>query len=128
MNIGHISGLTGVSSKTIRYYESNGLIAEPPRTPSGYRDYGDSDVDVLRFVGQARLLGFPLNDVTQLLSLWQDRDRSSAEGKSLTERDIAEIGQRIAELAAVRRTLLDLSRRCRGDNRPECPILDDLAG
>jgi len=66
--------------------------------------------------------------VTQLLSLWQDRDRSSAEVKSLTERGIAEIGQRIVELAAVRRTLLDLSRRCRGDNRPECPILDDLAG
>ena len=96
--------------------------------PGGYRDYDGIDVDVLRFVGKARLLGFPLKDVTQLLSLWQDRDRSSAEVKSLTERHIAAIEQRIAELGAVRHTLLDLSQRCHGDNRPECPILDDLAG
>jgi MerR family copper efflux transcriptional regulator len=128
MNIGRLSGLTGVTAKTIRYYESIGLIAEPPRKPSGYRDYGDSDVEVLRFVNKARLLGFPLKDVTQLLSLWQDRGRSSAEVKALTEGHIAGIEQRIEELQSVRRTLLDLSRRCHGDTRPDCPILDDLAG
>jgi MerR family copper efflux transcriptional regulator len=128
MNIGRLSGLTGVTAKTIRYYESIGLIPEPPRKPSGYRDYGDSDVEVLRFVNKARLLGFPLKDVTQLLSLWQDRGRSSAEVKALTESHVADIEQRIEELQSVRRTLLDLSRRCHGDNRPECPILDDLAG
>jgi len=128
MNIGRLSGLTGVTAKTIRYYESIGLIAEPPRKPSGYRDYGDSDVEVLRFVNKARLLGFPLKDVAQLLSLWQDRGRSSAEVKALTEGHIAGIEQRIEELQSVRRTLLDLSRRCHGDTRPDCPILDDLAG
>ena len=128
MNIGHLSGLTGVTAKTIRYYESIGLIPEPPRKPSGYRDYGDNDVEVLRFVNKARLLGFPLKDVTQLLSLWQDRDRTSAEVKALTESHIAGIEQRIRELQSVRRTLLDLSRRCHGDTRPDCPILDDLAG
>lgn len=128
MNIGRLSGLTGVTAKTIRYYESIGLIPEPPRKPSGYRDYGDSDVEVLRFVNKARLLGFPLKDVTQLLSLWQDRGRSSAEVKALTESHIIDIEQRIEELQSVRRTLLDLSQRCHGDTRPECPILDDLAG
>ena len=128
MNIGRLSGLTGVTAKTIRYYESIGLIPEPPRKPSGYRDYGDSDVEVLRFVNKARLLGFPLKDVTQLLNLWQDRGRSSAEVKALTESHIIDIEQRIEELQSVRRTLLDLSQRCHGDTRPECPILDDLAG
>lgn len=128
MNIGRLSGLTGVTAKTIRYYESIGLIPEPPRKPSGYRDYGEQDVEVLRFVNKARLLGFPLKDVTQLLSLWQDRGRSSAEVKALTERHIIDIEQRIDELQSVRRTLLDLSQRCHGDTRPDCPILDDLAG
>ena len=128
MNIGRLSGLTGVTAKTIRYYESIGLIPEPPRKPNGYRDYGDSDVEVLRFVSKARLLGFPLKDVTQLLSLLQDRDRSSAEVKALTESHIADIEQRIEELQSVRRTLLDLSQRCHGNTRPDCPILDDLAG
>jgi Cu(I)-responsive transcriptional regulator len=128
MNIGRLSGLTGITAKTIRYYESIGLIPEPPRTPGGYRDFGETDVETLRFVSKARLLGFPLKDVTELVSLWQDRDRSSAEVKALTERHIAEIEQRIGELESVRRTLLDLSRRCHGDARPDCPILDDLAG
>jgi MerR family copper efflux transcriptional regulator len=128
MNIGRLSGLTGVTAKTIRYYESIGLIPEPPRKPSGYRDYGDSDVEVLRFVSKAKLLGFPLKDVTQLLSLWQDRNRTSAEVKALTESHIADIEQRIEELQSVRRTLLDLSQRCHGNTRPDCPILDDLAG
>jgi MerR family copper efflux transcriptional regulator len=128
MNIGYISELTGVTAKTIRYYESIGLIPEPPRTAGGYRDYGDTDVETLRFVGKARNLGFSLKDVTQLLGLWQDRNRSSAEVKALTKRHITEIEQRIDELEAVRRTLLDLSRRCHGDERPDCPIIDDLAG
>ena len=127
MNIGRLSGLTGVPAKTIRYYESIRLIPEPPRTPSGYRDYGDKDVEVLRFVGIARSLGFTLKDVTQLLSLWQDRERSSAEVKALTESHIADIERRIEELQVLRRTLLDLSMRCYGDTRPDCPILDSLA-
>ena len=128
MNIGRLSGLTGVPARTIRYYESIRLIPQPPRTPSGYRDYGDSDVEVLRFVSTARSLGFPLKDVTQLLSLWQDRERSSAEVKALTERHIADIERRIEELQALRRTLLYLSARCHGDIRPDRPILDGLTG
>ncbi|NQV55425.1 MAG: Cu(I)-responsive transcriptional regulator [Rhodospirillales bacterium] len=127
MNIGKLSELTGVTAKTIRYYESIKLIPEPPRTPGGYRDYDAPDIETLRFVNRARKLGFPLKDVTELLGLWQDRNRSSAEVKALTGRHIKDVEQRIAELQSVRQTLIKLSSQCHGDDRPECPILDDLA-
>ncbi len=127
MNIGKAASQSGVPAKTIRYYESIGLVAEPNRTPSGYRDYDEADIETLKFVHRARSLGFPIRDVASLLDLWRDRDRSSAQVKALTQRHIDEIGQRIDELQSIRKTLMDLSRRCHGDNRPDCPILEDLA-
>ena len=126
MNIGQAAKSTGVPAKTIRYYESIGLIAEAERRPSGYRDYGPQDIDVLRFVSRARGLGFTLKDVADLIDLWRDRNRSSAEVKALTERHIAEVDRRMAELASVRRSLAHLAALCHGDERPECPILDNL--
>lgn len=128
MNIGNAAAESGVSAKTIRYYESIGLITEPPRTGGGYRDYGPADVQTLKFVHRARALGFAIKDVSELLNLWQDRSRASADVKALTERHIEEIDKRIAELKSMRRTLDHLARRCHGDDRPECPIIDDLAG
>jgi MerR family copper efflux transcriptional regulator len=127
MNIGVAAEKSGVPAKTIRYYESIGLIAEPGRTQGGYRDYAETDVAILRFVQRARGLGFPLKDVAALLGLWRDRGRASAQVKELTLSHIAEIERRIGELQAVRRTLLDLAHRCHGDARPDCPIIDDLA-
>lgn len=128
MNIGIAAEQSGVASRTIRYYERIGLIPAPARTPGGYRDYGETDVATLRFVQRARKLGFPLKDIAALLDLWHDRGRASAQVKELTERHIAEVEGRIAELESVRRVLADLAGRCHGDARPDCPILDDLAG
>lgn len=128
MNIGNAAAESGIPPKTIRYYESIGLIAEPPRTDGGYRDYAPVDVQTLKFIHRARALGFSLKDVAELVSLWQDRSRASADVKALTERHIEEVDKRIAELKSVRRTLDHLARRCHGDDRPECPIIDDLAG
>ncbi len=127
MNIGVAAEKSGVPAKTIRYYESIGLIAEPGRTEGGYRDYAENDVAILRFVQRARGLGFPLKDVAALLGLWHDRGRASAQVKELTLSHITEIERRIDELRAVRRTLLDLAHKCHGDERPDCPIIDDLA-
>ena len=125
MNIGVAAEKSGVPAKTIRYYESIGLIAEPGRTEGGYRDYAENDVAILRFVQRARGLGFPLKDVAALLGLWHGR--ASAQVKELTLSHITEIERRIDELRAVRRTLLDLAHKCHGDERPDCPIIDDLA-
>ncbi len=127
MNIGVAAEKSGVPAKTIRYYESIGLIAEPGRTEGGYRDYAENDVAILRFVQRARGLGFPLKDVAALLGLWHDRGRASAQVKELTLSHITEIERRIDELRAVRRTLLDLAHKRHGDERPDCPIIDDLA-
>ncbi|MDP6174114.1 MAG: Cu(I)-responsive transcriptional regulator [Rhodospirillales bacterium] len=128
MNISVAAEKSGVPAKTIRYYESIGLIEEPSRTEGGYRDYGERDIAVLSFVQRARGLGFPIRDVSALLSLWHDRGRASAQVKDLTQRHIGEIERRIEELQAVRRTLLDLADKCHGDTRPDCPIIADLAG
>ena len=127
MNISVAAEKSGVPAKTIRYYESIGLIEEPSRTEGGYRDYGERDIAVLSFVQRARGLGFPIRDVSALLSLWHDRGRASAQVKELTLSHITEIERRIDELRAVRRTLLDLAHKCHGDERPDCPIIDDLA-
>lgn len=127
MNIGRVSKLSGVTSKTIRYYESIGLIPEPPRTDSGYRDYELPDVETLKFVQRARNLGFSIKDVSGLLNLWNDKNRASSQVKEMTQRHIEEIEGRIKELEGMRRTLVDLSSKCHGDDRPDCPILDDLA-
>ena len=127
MNIGEAATRSGVPAKTIRYYEDVGLIRPAPRAGNGYRAYSQRDVHVLRFVQRARSLGFSVHDCRQLLALYQDPARASAEVKALTERRIAEIDRKIQELAGMRATLLALAESCHGDQRPECPILDDLA-
>ena len=127
MNIGTAAKLSGVSAKTIRYYEDVGLLRPASRTPSGYRQYGDADVQILRFVDRSRSLGFSVEDVGKLLGLWADKRRKSAQVKSLANRHIKDIERKIRELDTMRTALLDLARRCHGDERPECPILDELA-
>ena len=128
MRIGEAAARSGVTAKTIRYYESVGLIPAATRTDGGYRDYDDNDVQTLRFVHRARGLGFSVREVGDLLALWRDRDRASADVKAVAARHVAAIERKIDELSAMRRTLGDLMARCHGDDRPECPILDDLAG
>jgi len=127
-NIGEAARLSGVSAKMIRHYESIGLLPEAARTAAGYRLYSDADVHRLRFVKRARDLGFQMKQIAVLLGLWSDRSRASAEVKQLAQRHARELGERIAEMQAMQRTLEDLARRCHGDQRPECPILDELGG
>ena len=127
MHIGIAAAQSGVPAKTIRYYESIGLIPAVARTAGGYRSYGEPDVQVLRFIQQARGLGFSVKDVANLLALWKDKSRASAEVKALTLSHIGRIDRKLTELGSIRRTLIDLAERCHGDDRPECPILDDLA-
>jgi Cu(I)-responsive transcriptional regulator len=127
MNIGQASNLSGVSSKMIRYYESVGLLPAAARRANGYRDYGDQDVAILQFVRRTRDLGFSLEEVSALLTLWRDKKRSSREVKRLAEAHIADLQTRIREMRAVMKTLRELGSHCHGDERSECPILDDLA-
>lgn len=126
-NIGEASRLAGVSAKMIRHYESIGLIPEAARTFAGYRLYSDADVHRMQFIKRARTLGFSIKQIEALLSLWDDRSRASADVKRLAKAHAAELAQRIEEMQAMQRTLETLARRCQGDNRPDCPILDDLA-
>lgn len=128
MNIGHASEASGVSQRMIRHYEKIGLIPAPPRRDSGYRDYAEADVARLRFVAQARDLGFPIEDIRALLDLWQDRSRSSAQVKALATARAEELGRKARALEQMRATLLDLAGRCHGDARPDCPIIERLAG
>ena len=128
MNIGQAADRSGVPAKTIRYYESIGLIGPADRTPGNYRDYDDSSVRVLQFLKRARTFGFSIDDCRELLSLYLDRRRSSADVKAIAERRIEQIDRKIAELRGLRATLGSLVQRCHGDDRPDCPILDDLSG
>ncbi|MCB1182987.1 Cu(I)-responsive transcriptional regulator [bacterium] len=127
MVIGELARRTGVSAKTIRYYEESGLVPRPRRAANGYRVYGEQAVHVLRFVKRARDLGFTMEEVGELLSLWRDDHRESAEVKEVAEAHLAAIERKITELAAMRDTLRGLVHACHGDKRPDCPILDDLA-
>ncbi|WP_414451388.1 Cu(I)-responsive transcriptional regulator [Burkholderia sp. 22PA0099] len=127
MNIGEAARASGVSAKMIRYYESVGLIEPAQRTDAGYRTYGDSEVHLLKFIRQARRLGFLVDDVRKLLALWQDRSRASAEVKAIALEHVSELDQRIAELTDMRNTLAKLAAHCHGDDRPDCPILEQLA-
>jgi MerR family copper efflux transcriptional regulator len=127
-NIGEAARLSGVSAKMIRHYEAIGLIPPASRTLAGYRIYSDADLHRLRFIKRSRSLGFPVRQIQTLLGLWDDRERASAEVKRLAEAHADELGRRIGEMQAMQRTLLQLARRCHGDDRPDCPILDDLAG
>jgi Cu(I)-responsive transcriptional regulator len=127
MHIGEAAAASGVTAKMIRHYEGIGLIGPADRTESGYRSYGAEDVNVLRFIKRGRTLGFSIEDIRALLALWRDRRRPSAEVKRVALAHIAELDAKLAELQAMRDTLDHLVRHCRGDDRPSCPILEDLA-
>lgn len=127
MNIGEAGRASGVSAKMIRYYESIGLLAPAGRTASGYRTYDAQDVHALRFVKRARNLGFSVEETGALLALWRDKQRASADVKALALRHVRDLEAKIAELESMARTLRHLASCCHGDDRPDCPILDDLA-
>jgi MerR family copper efflux transcriptional regulator len=127
LNIGEAARASGVSSKMIRHYESIGLIGEAARTDAGYRVYTSADVQVLQFIHRGRALGFSLEQIRNLLALWQDKHRASADVRAMARTHIDELNRKIAEMEAMRRTLETLASSCRGDQRPDCPILDDLA-
>ena len=126
MNIGHVARASSLPPKTIRYYEDIGLI-EPARRANGYRDYSENDAHVLRFIQRARRLGFTIEECRQLLALYRDRTRASADVRRLASEKVAEIDRRVAELTSLRATLTDLIDHCAGDHRPDCPIIDMLA-
>lgn len=128
MNIGQAAERSGVSAKMIRYYEQIGLIDPPGRTESNYRVYGADEVHVLRFIKRARTLGFSVEETGLLLGLWQDKSRSSAEVREIASGHVAALETKIAELETMVKTLRHLVHCCQGDDRPDCPILDDLAG
>jgi len=128
MTIGLAAKSSAVSAKMIRHYESIGLLPKAQRTEAGYRLYDETDVHTLRFIQRSRSLGFPLETIRTLLALWRNRRRSSAQVKDLAERHVADLERKIAEMQAMVRTLRHLAHNCHGDERPDCPILDDLAG
>jgi MerR family copper efflux transcriptional regulator len=128
MNISGLARASGVPAKTIRYNEGVGLIPPAARSPSGYRRYDRTDVARLKFIHRARGLGFSVAEVATLLALWGDKGRASAEVKALALRHVAQIDRKIEELRSIRHTLHHLAEQCHGDARPDCPILDDLAG
>ena len=127
MNIGATARASGVSAKMIRHYEDIGLIARAKRSAAGYRSYGGNDVHELRFIRQARGLGFSIKQIAALLGLWRDQRRPSSKVKALALAHIEELESRIAEMLAMKRTLQELASHCHGDERPDCPILDGLA-
>jgi len=128
MNIGQASDASGVSAKRIRYYEEIGLIQPMGRTGNNYRVYGNEEVHILRFIKRARNLGFSLEESERLLKLWRDKERESAAVKEVALAHIGDLERRIAEMQGMVKTLKHLAHCCGGDNRPNCPILDDLAG
>ena len=127
MNIGEAALRSGLPAKTIRYYEEIGLV-DPDRSANGYRDYGDDDVHRLAFLRRARNLGFSIDDCRTLMALYRDRHRASHDVRAVAVSHIETIEAKIAELESMRRTLDRLIHACHGDNRPDCPILDDIAG
>lgn len=128
VNIGAAARLSGVSAKMVRHYEALGLLPRVTRTDSGYRQYGEADVHTLRFIKRARDLGFSMAEIAELVTLWQNRRRASASVKRIAQGHADELARRIEAMQAMRRTLLQLLHHCHGDERPDCPILDDLAG
>ena len=127
LNIGQAAARSGVSAKMIRHYESLGLLPAVHRTDAGYRQYGDKEVHTLRFIRRARLLGFSMAEIAELLKLWQNQQRASADVKRIAQAHVADLERRIAEMQAMRQTLQQLAHCCQGDNRPDCPILAELA-
>ena len=127
MNIGQAAEASGVNAKMIRYYEGIGLVSAASRTESGYRQYNEKDIQALRFIKRSRDLGFSIERIRTLLGLWEDRSRKSADVRKLARQYINELDQDIQKLQSIRDELQHLAANCRGDHRPECPILDDLA-
>lgn len=127
MNIGQVSKATGVSLRMIRHYEGIGLMPSPDRRDNGYRDYPPHSIERLRFIANARDLGFSVEEISALLSLWDDRERASSEVKAIALEHAEELARKAVALEAMRRTLLDLVEGCSGDARPDCPILAGLA-
>jgi MerR family copper efflux transcriptional regulator len=128
VNIGSAAEQSGVSAKMIRYYESLGLLGKVKRTDSGYRQYSSAEVHVLRFIKRARDLGFSMADIAELVSLWNNRRRASASVKRIAQKHADELSRRVVAMQEMQRTLDELMVGCHGDGRPDCPILDGLAG
>ncbi|MFJ7567584.1 Cu(I)-responsive transcriptional regulator [Herminiimonas sp. NPDC097707] len=127
MNIGEAAKTSGISAKMIRHYESIRLVEPGARSSAGYRTYNDKDLHALRFIKRARTLGFSLDQIRDLLSLWNDTQRASADVKAIALTHVADLEKRIAELSEMRDTLQHLAQTCSGDERPDCPILQGLA-
>jgi len=128
MNIGEAARASGISPKMLRHYEAVGLLPAPARSAAGYRQYGERDVHVLRFIRHARDLGFSIAQIGELVGLWQNRRRSSRQVKALALAHVDALERKVRELQAMKATLEHLAHCCRGDERPDCPILDSLAG
>lgn len=128
VNIGAAAQASGVSAKMLRHYESLGLLGAVARTDAGYRQYTPADVHTLRFIKRARDLGFSMAEIAELVSLWHDRQRASADVKRIAQTHVDELEKRIQAMQDMRRTLQNLLHHCHGDERPDCPILDQLAG
>lgn len=127
MNIGEAAAASGVSSKMIRYYEQVGLIAPPVRTQSGYRVYGDNDIHALRFIRRARDLGFTVEQIAELMQLWRDKGRASADVKRLALEHVSVLEAKMREIEEMAKALKHLAATCHGDGRPDCPIIEELA-
>ena len=127
MNIGEAARASGVSAKMIRYYEATRLIPSAERTVSGYRTYNENDIHTLGFIRRARNLGFSIEEIGELLALWRDRRRPSRDVKRVVHRHVEDLQRRIGEMQGMVDTLRHLETRCGGDDRPDCPILADLA-
>lgn len=125
--IGVAAERAGVSARMVRHYEGLGLLPPVARTESGYRQYSAADVHTLRFIRRARDLGFGMDEIAQLVGLWQDKARASAQVKRIAQTHITALSERIAAMQAMQRSLQALVGCCHGDERPDCPILDDLA-
>jgi len=128
MNIGQAAEQSGVSAKMIRHYEAIGLLRPAARSSNTYRQYGEQDVHELRFIGRSRSLGFSMKEIAELLSLWRDRERPSADVRRIAARHLCDLEAKLAEMQAMVKTLRKLIHACHGDARPDCPILEDLAG
>ncbi|MDH7795456.1 MULTISPECIES: Cu(I)-responsive transcriptional regulator [unclassified Beijerinckia] len=128
MNIGQAAEQSGVSAKMIRHYESIGLLRPAVRSDNAYRQYGEPEVHELRFIGRARSLGFSMKEIGELLSLWRDRERPSGDVRQVAARHLSDLEGKLAEMQAMVTTLRKLIHACHGDARPDCPILEDLAG
>lgn len=126
--IGTAARLSNVSAKMVRHYESLGLLAPVARTDSGYRQYNEADVRTLQFIRRGRDLGFSMAEIAELVDLWHNRKRASASVKRIAQRHVNDLAQRIEAMQAMQRSLTALLHHCHGDERPDCPILDDLAG